>query len=47
MHKATVMSIHSHMLLWTEYDIEELISRNYIRADIPDRNREPELYEDE
>src|SRR5216117_2441803 len=38
-------AIHSHMLLWTEYDIEELISRNYIRADIPDRNREPELYD--
>jgi Helitron helicase-like domain at N-terminus len=29
-------AIHSHMLLWTEYDIEELISRNYIRADVPD-----------
>ena len=38
-------AIHSHMLLWTEHSIEELISRNYVRADIPDRNREPQLYD--
>jgi DNA replication protein DnaC len=38
-------AIHSHMLLWVEKSIPDLIKENYVRADIPDPHKEPELYE--
>src|SRR5579859_744611 len=38
-------AIHTHMLLWVEKSISEMIRDNYVRADIPDPKREPELYE--
>ena len=38
-------AIHSHMLFWTQKSIPEMIARNYIRADVPDPDLEPELYE--
>jgi len=37
-------AIHSHCLLWCEKSIPQLIRENYIRADIPDPAREPQLY---
>ena len=36
--------IHSHMLLWVESSIPELIQKNYIRADVPDPALEPDLH---
>ena len=38
-------AIHSHMLLWVEKNIADLIKEDYIRADLPDPWKEPELYE--
>jgi Helitron helicase-like domain at N-terminus len=38
-------AIHTHMLLWVEKSIAEMIQDNYVRADIPDPERKPELYE--
>jgi len=33
------------MLLWVEKNIADLIKEDYIRADLPDPWKEPELYE--
>ena len=38
-------AIHTHMLLWVEKGIPELIQENFVRADVPDPHSEPELYE--
>jgi Helitron helicase-like domain at N-terminus len=38
-------AIHTHMLLWIERSMPELIQNNYIRADIPDPIKEKELYD--
>lgn len=38
-------AIHTHSLLWTEFDQSELIGKAFIRADIPDPEMESELYE--
>jgi hypothetical protein len=37
-------AIHTHWLLWTEKQIDQLIEEGFIRADIPDPEREPKLY---
>jgi hypothetical protein len=37
-------AIHSHCLLWCEKGIPQLIGENYIRADIPDPDKEPRLH---
>ena len=37
-------AIHTHGVAWLEKSISELISSNVIRADLPDPNNEPELY---
>lgn len=36
---------HTHSVYWTSKPIEEMISENVIRSDVPDPNLEPELYE--
>jgi hypothetical protein len=38
-------AIHTHGVAWVEKSIEELINLNVIRADVPDPEHEPELYE--
>jgi Helitron helicase-like domain at N-terminus len=38
-------AIHTHMLLWVEVTIEEMIERKFVRADLPDPQQEPELYQ--
>ena len=38
-------AIHTHMLLWVERSIPELIQCNYIRADVPDPVNEKQLYD--
>ena len=38
-------TIHTHMLLWVQKSIPDMIRDNYVRADIPDSALEPELYE--
>ena len=38
-------AIHTHGVAWLEKSTEELINLNTIRADIPDPELEPELYE--
>jgi hypothetical protein len=38
-------AIHTHNLLWTEKSTEELIQNGYIRADLPNPDLEPLLYE--
>ena len=38
-------AIHTHMLLWTESGADALISKGFIRADLPDQALEPELYQ--
>jgi DNA replication protein DnaC len=38
-------AIHTHMLLWVERSIPDMIRDNFIRADVPDPHSEPELYE--
>ncbi len=35
---------HTHGLMWVEESIENMISKNVIRADMPDPMSEPELY---
>ncbi len=37
-------AIHTHGVAWLEKSIPELISANVIRADLPDPNTKPELY---
>jgi len=37
-------AIHTHMLLWVQLTIPELIEKNYICADVPDPTMEPELH---
>lgn len=37
-------AIHTHSLLWCEKNQEELIENNFIRANISDPEKEPELY---
>ncbi|KAK9444150.1 DNA helicase PIF1, ATP-dependent [Metarhizium brunneum] len=37
-------AIHSHCLLWTEKSIVELLASGFVRADIPDPEKEPELH---
>ncbi|KID83911.1 DNA helicase PIF1, ATP-dependent [Metarhizium guizhouense ARSEF 977] len=37
-------AIHSHCLLWTEKSIVELLAYGFVRADIPDPEKEPELH---
>ena len=37
-------AIHSHCLLWTESKQDKLLSDHFIRADVPDPLKEPELY---
>jgi len=37
-------AIHSHCLLWTEKSINQLIQEGFIRADIPDPEKEPKLH---
>jgi hypothetical protein len=37
-------AIYSHCLLWTGKSIEELLTDGFVRADIPDPEKEPELY---
>jgi Helitron helicase-like domain at N-terminus len=37
-------AIHSHWLLWSEKPISQLMEENYIRADITDPIREPQLH---
>ena len=37
-------AIHTHSLLWTEKSIDQLITEDFIRADIPDPIEEPLLY---
>lgn len=36
---------HTHTILWVEKSIIEMIEENLIRADLPDQNLEPELYQ--
>src|SRR6516162_7600642 len=38
-------AIHTHSLLWTQRTIDELIAKDFIRADLPDPTLEPELHE--
>src|ERR1044071_2176998 len=38
-------AIHTHRVVWLEKSTEELINLNTIRADVPDPELEPELYE--
>ena len=38
-------AIHSHMLLWCEKPIAQLIEESFVRADVPDPHLEPLLYE--
>ena len=38
-------AIYTHMLLWTESGADALISKGFIRADLPDQALEPELYQ--
>ena len=38
-------AIHTHGLLWTAKSIEEMIAEDYVRADLPDPETEPELHE--
>ena len=37
-------SLHSHCLLWTEKSIVDLLAYGFVRADIPDPEKEPELH---
>lgn len=37
-------AIHVHCLLWTENSVDQLLATNYVRADIPDPNKEPLLH---
>jgi hypothetical protein len=37
-------AIHSHMLLWCEKPIAQLIKESFVRADVPDPHLEPLLY---
>ena len=36
---------HTHTILWVEKSITQMIEENLIRADLPDPNLEPELYQ--
>jgi hypothetical protein len=38
-------AIHTHSLYWISESIEDMISREFIRADVPDETVEPELFE--
>jgi hypothetical protein len=38
-------AIHSHCLLWTQKSVADMLAENHIRADIPDPEKEPRLYD--
>jgi hypothetical protein len=38
-------AIHTHSLLWVQRSMEDLISEDFIRADVPDAENEPELHQ--
>jgi PIF1-like helicase len=38
-------AIHSHLMLWVSKTIPQMIDEKFIRADLPDRDHEPELYD--
>ena len=37
-------AIHTHALLWTQKSIPQMIAEDFIRADVPDKDKEPELH---
>ena len=38
-------AIHSHLMLWVSKTIPEMVEERFIRADLPDPDDEPELYD--